>query len=43
MNTYAQKWKRAETYNLKSAGGLQEKDKNMIMAPHHPKANIGVV
>ena len=43
MTTYAQKWKRAETYDRKSAGGLQAKNRNMIMVPHHPKANIGVV
>ena len=27
MTTYAQKWKRAEIYKRKSAGGLQEKTK----------------
>ena len=40
MTTYAKRRKRAETYKRKSAGGLQEKKKNMIMAPHQPKANI---
>ena len=43
MTTYAKKWKRAEIYKRKSAGGLQAKKKNMIVAPHHPKANIVVV
>ena len=43
ITTYAQKWKRAETYKRKSAGGLQAKKQNTIVAPHHPKANIGVV
>ena len=43
MTIYAQKWKKAEIYKCKSAGGLQAEKKNMIMAPHHPKANIGVV
>ena len=43
MTKYAQKWKRAETYKRKSKGGLQAEKKNMNMAPHHPKANIGVV
>ena len=43
MTTYAQKWKRAEIYKRKSAGGLKAKKKNMIVAHHHPKANIVVV
>ena len=43
LTTYAQKWKRAEIYKLKSAEGLQAKNKNMIVAPHHPRVNIGVV
>ena len=43
MTTYAQKWKRAEIYKRKSTGGLQAKNKNMIVVPHHPKENIGVV
>ena len=43
MTTYAQKWKRAEIYKHKSAGGFQEKKKNIIVAPHHPRENIGVV
>ena len=34
MTTYAQKWKRAEIYKRKSAGGLQaEKKKNDCGAP----------
>ena len=24
-------------------GGFKQKNKNMVVAPHHPKANIGVV
>ena len=43
MTNYAQKCKRAEIYKRKSAGGLQSEKKNMIVAPHQPKANIGVV
>ena len=43
MTNYAQKWKRAEIYKRSLAGGLQAEKKNMIVAPHHPKANIGVV
>ena len=43
MTTYAKKWKRAEIYKRKSAGGLQAENKNMTVAPHQPKANIGVV
>ena len=43
MTAYAQKRKRYEIYKRKSAGGLQEKGKKMIVAPHHPKVNIGVV
>ena len=43
MTTYEQKWKRAEIYKRKSAGGLQAKKKNMIVAPQYPKKNTGVV
>ena len=43
MTTYAQKWKGAEIYNRKSAGGLQAKKKNVIVAPQQTKVNIGVV
>ena len=43
MTNYAQKWKIAEIYKRKSAGGLQGENKNVIVAPHHPKANVGVV
>ena len=43
MTNYAQKWKSAEIYKGKSAGGLQAEKKKMIVAPHHPKENIGVV
>ena len=43
MTTYAQKWKISEKYKRNSEMGLQAKKKNMIVAPHHPKANIGVI
>ena len=43
MTIFAQKWKIAKTYKRKSAGGCKQRRKNLIMAPHHPKANIGVV
>ena len=33
MTTYAQKWKRAEIYKRKSAGGLKPEKKNVIVAP----------
>ena len=43
MTRYAQKRKRVEICKRKSAGGFQAKNKNKIVAPHHPKVNIGVV
>ena len=43
MTDFAKKWKRAEIYKRKSAGGLKAEKKNMIVAPHHPKANSRVV
>ena len=43
MTTYAPKWKRTKIYKLKSAGELQAEKKNMIVAPNHPKENVGVI
>ena len=43
MDTYAQKWKTAEICKRKSSGGLQEEKSISIVAPHHPKVNVGVV
>ena len=37
MTTYAQKWKRSETYKRKSAGGLQEKKKNRYYGTTQPQ------
>ena len=43
MTTYGQKCKTAEIYNRKSEGGFAQQRSMMIVAPHHPKANVIVV
>ena len=44
MTTYAQKWKIAEYIQAQvSRGVARRKEAAGIVAPHRPKANVGVV
>ena len=43
MTTYAQKWKTAEIYTRKLAGGLHTEKKHQDCGAPPPKANVGVI